>query len=277
MHAHYISFDIEDWFQVPFAAASVPRDGWEKLPSVVADGTAQILGLLKRHDVTATFFVVGWIAERYPDLVRRIRDGGHEIGSHSYAHQPLDQLTPEAVDGDTARSSEILEKITGTRPLGYRAPLGSIGERNAWALDILKKHGFQYDSSIYPANPFVYSGMRNVPTMPYEISPGFWEIPLSVERIAGAAVPLSGGFYLRLLPLTAFGRLLARKNARAEACVLYYHPWEFATEYPRPIRHPLKRFIQYYNLKSVAPKLDLLLSRFRFRPLRDALRGEAAS
>jgi len=274
---NYLSFDIEDWFQVPFASRDVNRSDWETLQSNVVDGTQTILDLLSRRRVSATFFIVGWIAERHPDLVRRIADGGHEIGSHSYAHRPLDELSPEELDKDTALSVEILTHVTGQKPRGYRAPMGSIGDDNAWAIDILRKNGVRYDSSIYPSSPFVYSGMRGAKAAPFEIANGLWEVPLSAETIAGLPIPLSGGFYLRLASPGVFQWLMKRKNARGESCVLYYHPWEFSTSYPRPIRNLPKRFIQYHNLDSVTPKLDRLLSSFEFGPLIDALPKDVAA
>lgn len=268
---HYLSFDIEDWFHVPFAAPYLRRTDWDRKVSIVESGTQSILELLYRHGVKATFFVLGLAAARHPGLIREIAEAGHEIGIHGNDHIPIAEVSRTCFREDVRAALSAVGGTTGVHPMGYRAPLCSIDSETLWALDVLRDEGLRYDSSVYPSSPLAYAGMGDVPSEPYEIIERFYEVPLSCETVFGIPLPLSGGFYLRLAPLPIFSWLLARRSKRAESAVLYYHPWEFSIEYPRVIRHPLKRFIQYHSLRSVRPKLEHLLSTFRFRPLREAL------
>ncbi len=222
---------------------------------------------MDEHDAKATYFVVGLVAEEFPDLVREIHDRGHEVATHGYWHKPVDEMSPEEFEIDLEKSLDAIEAACGYRPIGYRAPLGSLDDKTLWVLDILKQKGLKYDSSIYPANPLVYGGVKNFRPDIHEIRADLWEVPLSAGRVLGLPFPISGGFYLRLLPFKIFQGLMAEKNRRGESVVLYYHSWEFQTRYPRIIPIGLKRFIQYYNLDSVHPKLKVLLNNYCFRPL----------
>lgn len=268
---HFLSFDIEDWFDVPFVKPFLVESRFEKLPSVVESGTRSILVLLGQNQVKATFFVVGQIAERFPDLVREIVDQGHEVGTHGYLHVTPDQMSKVEFEEDLVKSLDAIEKATGHRPKGYRAPLGSLAPNTLWVLDLLKKQGLMYDSSIYPAHPLVYGGIRGFAQEVHQILPDFWEVPLSTAPILGLPCPISGGFYLRFLPFLFFKRALRRRTEDQLPAVLYYHSWEFSTDYPRPIPWGAKRFIQYYRLDSVRPKLEDLIRSFSFGPICDAI------
>lgn len=267
----YLSFDIEDWHQVPFATPYLTATPRHRLESVVVAGTERILALLNKYDVKATFFVVGEVADAHPELVQQIVADGHEVGCHGYAHIPISDMTPEAFEADLQRGVDVIRRITGTSPAGFRAPLASIGEREFWAIDIIRRTGFRYDSSIYPPSPFVHRALADIPPAVHEIVAGLWEVPLTVERWLGLGIPLSGGFYIRVLPERVYRHLLNRHMSRGEPAVVYFHSWEFETAYPRVVRHPLKRFVQYHNLESIERKLEKLLGMYRFRRLSDAL------
>lgn len=266
-----LSFDIEDWFQVPFASKQVKRSEWNNHFSIVLKGTNKILKLLKKYNIQATFFIVGWIAKKYPNIVKIINDEGHEVASHGYSHITLDNLNHKEISDDLDKSIEIIYKILGHAPLGYRAPMGSIGTNNLWVLEVLKKKGFLYDSSIYPTNYFVHSGVKGVRSETHEIINGLWEVPLSVQSFLKIPIPLSGGFYLRLIPLFFYSRLVEKHINTNKNTILYFHPWEFETKYPKLIKNPLKFFIQYYNLNSVESKLEKLLDKYSFISIKDEL------
>ena len=264
---NYLSFDIEDWFQVPFVNDVVKQKDWGNMSSIVEDGTAEILTILNKHKVKATFFVLGWIAKKYPELVKEIAKQGHEIASHGYGHQTLDNISKAELDYDLKKSNEVISKITNKPIIGYRAPMGSIGDKNIWVLDVLINNGFKYDSSIYTSSLLVHSGSRHICDEITEIKKGFWEVPLSVETYMKIPVPISGGFYLRSLPFFLFKKLMKKRNKAKKTTVLYYHPWEFSTQYPQIAQSYFKRFIQYYNLPSVKPKLEELLKVYDFVPI----------
>jgi polysaccharide deacetylase family protein (PEP-CTERM system associated) len=169
---HLLSFDIEEWFQVPFVEGYIEKGQWTRLNATVEDGTSRILSLLDRHSTKATFFVVGWIAEQYPTLVREIIKRGHEVACHGYDHITVDRMSRETFRIDLKRAREAIFAVAGRIPHGYRAPLASIGEKNRWALLEIRDAGFLYDSSIYRTNPFVHSGLKDVGPKPYEIERG---------------------------------------------------------------------------------------------------------
>ena len=269
-----LSFDIEDWFQVPFAASNIRREKWETFKTITPEGTNLILAFLKKHDIKATFFVLGWIADKYPDLIKFIHNEGHEIASHGYYHETLDNLNQEDLSDDLDKSIDVLNKITGCEPAGYRAPLGSIGDNNKWVLHELRKKGFKYDSSIYPTNLFVHSGSRSIQTEIHEIIDNLLEVPFSVETFMKIPIPLSGGFYIRSIPFFIYKKLLKKHACSKKNTILYFHPWEFDTNYPKVIKNPIKYFIQYYNLNSVRIKLEKLFDIYSFISIKEKLRIE---
>jgi len=269
-----MTIDVEDYFHVSAFEATVPRSRWTSLESRVVANTERLLDLFARAGVHATFFVLGWVADRHPALVRRIAEAGHEVGSHGFAHRLIyDQSASEFRD-DLRRSLDAIAGASGTQVLGYRAPSFSITPRSLWALDIIREEGFVYDASVFPIRHDRY-GLPSAPRHFHvlERSAGtLWECPGSTVRIAGTNLPVGGGGYFRLLPYAWTRWGMARLNDRERrAAVFYLHPWEIDPEQPRLPASRLSRFRHYTNLRRTEGRLERLLRDFRFAPLRDVL------
>jgi len=264
-----ISFDIEDWFQVENLKEAISYNDWEGCDLRVVENTRKILKILERHQTLATFFVLGWIAEKCPSLIKEIAAEGHEIASHGYGHELIYKLTPETFCNDLQRSKEILESITSKRVFGYRAPSFSITPKSEWALDILKSLGFTYDSSIFPTSFHHRYGFNGVSSSPFKFSNGLIEMPLSTYRIGGANFPLAGGGYFRLFPYSYFQRFFRRLNKQSKPIIFYLHPWELDPEQPRMKIRFNYRLRHYVNLEKTEGRLEKLLKEFRFVPLID--------
>lgn len=264
-----ISFDIEDWFQVENLKEAISYNDWEGCDLRVVENTRKILKILERHQTRATFFVLGWIAEKCPSLIKEIAAEGHEIASHGYGHELIYKLTPETFCNDLQRSKEILESITSKRVFGYRAPSFSITPKSEWALDILKSLGFTYDSSIFPTSFHHRYGFNGVSSSPFKFSNGLVEMPLSTYRIGGANFPLAGGGYFRLFPYSYFQRFFRRLNKQSKPIIFYLHPWELDPEQPRMKIRFNYRLRHYVNLEKTEGRLEKLLKEFRFVPLID--------
>ena len=262
-----MSVDVEDYFQVGAFEHTIPRPDWEKWPCRVEGNIARILALFERRGIKATFFTLGWIAERYPGVVRRIVDGGHELASHGYGHQRASALTREDFRDDVTRAKALLEDIGGVAVRGYRAPSFSIGQDNLWALDVLAETGHRYSSSIYPIAHDHY-GMPGAPRFPYrpERCPQLLEMPPTTVDWRGRNLPAAGGGYFRLLPYAASRWLIGRVNHQDKRpAMFYFHPWEVDPEQPRIPGAPLKsRFRHYVNLGRMEAKLDRLCRDFRW-------------
>jgi polysaccharide deacetylase family protein (PEP-CTERM system associated) len=266
-----ISVDVEEHFQVTGFEGVVSRDAWDRSPSRVEDNTSRLLDLFDELEVSATFFVLGWVAERHPGLVRRIAERGHEIGSHGYSHKLVYTQDPEEFRQETARSRQILQDASGQRIDGYRAATFSITGRNLWALDILAETGFAYDSSLFP----VVHDRYGVPGAPRNIhrlrTPGgmtLVEVPPSTLALGRAIVPVAGGGYLRLYPGPITHWAIARLNDREGIpAIVYLHPWEVDPGQGRIRGSWINRFRHYYGLKSTDRKLRALARRFRFGPV----------
>jgi polysaccharide deacetylase family protein (PEP-CTERM system associated) len=273
-----LTVDVEEHFQVSAFAGTVCRDDWEAIPSRVEANTARVLDLLDEAGVVGTFFVLGWIGERYPGLVRRIADRGHEVASHGYSHTLVYEQSPPAFREETLRSRKLLEDVSGQPVVGYRAASFSIGRRNLWALDILAEAGFLYDSSIFPVVHDRY-GMPGAPRRIHRLdTPSgatLVEVPPSCLGWRGLTLPVCGGGYLRIYPLALTRWSVSRLNDRESMpAIVYIHPWELDPEQPR-VRAPWpSRFRHYTGLRSTAPKLRELMSRFRFGPLREIVERE---
>lgn len=271
---HALSFDIEDWFHIVDIPGLEDPAAWEGRESLVERRTDDILAALSRHGVRATFFVLGWIADRHPSLVKRIADAGHELGSHSYWHRRVYTLDPEEFRSDTLRSLDAIEKACGVRPRGYRAPSFSILKGTEWALDVLLDCGIAWDASLFPAprghggypcgdEPQLFGALPSGRSIP--------ELPLGVMRIAGRGLCFSGGGYMRLLPLWLIERGFRQFEQRGLPAVVYLHPRDFAPECPR-VPMPLhRRFKCYVGLGTTMRKLEALLSRRRFAPCGEVL------
>lgn len=266
-----LSFDIEDWFQVENLRSVIPRGDWDKYELRVERNTLKILEILRKHNTKATFFVLGWIAERCPELVRKISQEGNEIASHGYSHELVYNQTQFQFEEDLLRSKRILEGITGKEVLGYRASNFSITQESIWAIDILKKCGFKYDSSIFPVSFHDRYGFKGVNSRPFVFDNGLVEVPLSTVKVLNVRLPLAGGGYFRLLPYFYFRYFFKRLNKNGESFVFFLHPWELDPGQPR-VNIPLKyRFRHYNNLDKTEIKLRQLLLDFDLRGIWDLL------
>jgi len=256
-----LSFDIEDWFTVRNMRDIYQFDDWEKQELRVRIGLDFILHELSRKNIKATFFILGWIAEKCPDIVRDIDLAGHEICSHGYAHIPIDLLTPESFDKDLKQSINCLTKLTQKKIKGFRAPSFSITKNTIWAIDILKKNGFEYDSSIFSIIHPDY-GINNFPTKTTYIQ-DLIEVPLRKGAFYGVSIPVCGGGYFRLLPYRLVKKILAR-TLKQESFVMYFHPWEFDPDQPKVGLGFFKKFRHYIGLRSNRRKFSNLLDDFTF-------------
>ena len=261
-----MSIDVEDYFQVAAFAPHIERSKWESLECRVERNVDLILELLDRHDTQATFFTLGWIAERHPGIVRRIVTGGHELASHGYGHERVSDLDPDSFRSDLLRAKGILEDVGGTAVHGYRAPSFSIGRANLWAHDVRAETGHRYSSSVYPIAHDHY-GMPEAPRFAWRSPSGVVEIPPSSLQVLGRNLPASGGGYFRLLPYPVSRWSLRRINrVEREACIFYFHPWEVDPAQPRIRNAGIKsKFRHYLNLDRMAKRLDRLLSDFRWQ------------
>lgn len=260
-----MSVDVEDYFQVGAFEKTIARDAWETWPCRVEANIERILALFARHQIQATFFTLGWMAERYPGMVRSIVAAGHELASHGYGHQRVSDLTREEFQADVVRAKKLLEDLTGVAVIGYRAPSFSIGSNNLWALDVLAETGHRYSSSIYPIAHDHY-GMPEAPRFPYrpQSCPTLLELPPTTVPLAGRNLPAAGGGYFRLLPYAASRWLIRRiTEGEGQAAMFYFHPWEVDPGQPRIPGAPLKsRFRHYVNLNVMEAKLDRLCQDF---------------
>jgi len=264
-----LSIDVEEYFQVEATAGIIPPSAWQRWPSRVEAATYRLLDLLAERDCRATFFALGWVAQRHRALIRAIAEAGCEVACHGYAHQHLRRLTPERFRADVHRARLLLEDITGRPVMGYRAPTFSICGDTLWALDVLVAEGFQYDSSIFPVRHDRY-GLPTAPRWPHVIrrpAGRIVELPPLTARIGGVNLPMAGGGYLRLLPASAILWAVRRMNRQGRAAVVYLHPWEIDRGQPRIPVSPLNRWRHRVGLGRTAAKLRHLLSATRFAPL----------
>lgn len=270
-----LTIDVEDYFQVSAFAPYIARAQWEDHDCRVERNVDRILQLLDTHGTPATFFTLGWIAERYPQLVRRIVDGGHEIASHGYRHERASDLTESAFFTDIDTAKKLLEDLTGQAVHGYRAPSFSIGRGNLWAFDCLERAGYRYSSSIYPIRHDHY-GMPEAPRFAHQVRERLLEVPVTTARLLERNWPASGGGYFRLLPYALSRWLLQRVNERdAQAVVFYFHPWEIDAAQPRVAGIDAKtRFRHYVNLHRTEGRLARLLADFHWGRMDHIFLGE---
>lgn len=258
-----MTIDVEDYFQVSAFAPYIARGDWDSRECRVERNVDRILGLLAEQGTQATFFTLGWVAERYPQLVRRIVEGGHEIASHGYGHERASDLSPEAFRADVGRAKALLEDLSGREVLGYRAPSFSIGERNLWAFDVLRDCGYRYSSSVYPIRHDHY-GMPDSPRFAYPVREGLLEVPVTTLRLRGRNLPSSGGGYFRLLPYALSRWLIEQVNRNdQQSAVFYFHPWEIDPGQPRIAGIDAKtRFRHYVNIGRTEARIAQLLRDF---------------
>lgn len=265
-----LTIDVEDYFQVSAFAPYIARSDWDRRECRVERNVQRILGLLDERRVRATFFTLGWIAERYPGLVRDIVAGGHELASHGYGHERASDLDREAFRHDIVRAKSVLEDTGGVAVKGYRAPSFSIGKGNLWALETLARTGHRYSSSIYPIAHDHY-GMPDAPRFAHHTDQGLLEVPVTTLRLFNRNLPSSGGGYFRLLPYATTRWMLNRVNrVEREPAIFYFHPWEIDPAQPRIAGIDAKtRFRHYVNIDRNERKLGRLLQDFRWGRMDD--------
>jgi polysaccharide deacetylase family protein (PEP-CTERM system associated) len=265
---------VEDYFHVSAFEGVIAPESWDDLPPRVEDNTMRVLEMLDSHGLTATFFVLGWVAKRFPDLVRAIQAAGHEIACHGYGHERICFQSPSTFRRDVSRAKALLEDITGQPVLGYRAPSYSITQKTLWALDILMEEGFLYDSSIFPIAHDLY-GIPGAYPHPHRILRDAGEIlefPPTTLRLSlwgrGLAVPIAGGGYLRLFPEWFLHWGLEQVNTRdGQPIALYFHPWEIDPDQPRVKAGWKSSFRHYHNLEKTEGRLRRLFGRMNFAPM----------
>jgi polysaccharide deacetylase family protein (PEP-CTERM system associated) len=270
-----MTIDVEDYYHVSVFDGLIPRHQWPQLESRVEGNTERLLDLFAEYEVTGTFFVLGCVAERHPELVQRIAGAGHEIASHGYGHRLIYDQTPRAFREDVRRAKGLLESTSGTAVHGYRAPSYSITPRSLWALDILIEEGYTYDSSIFPIRHDRY-GIPLSPRHPYVLErPGgaIIEAPASTAAIGRFNLPIAGGGYFRILPYQWCRWGINRVNQTEDRGVIFYlHPWEIDPDQPRLSAGMLSSFRHYRNLDQTEARMRQLLSDFHFGPMSEVLR-----
>ncbi|OFZ96967.1 MAG: polysaccharide deacetylase [Betaproteobacteria bacterium RBG_19FT_COMBO_58_11] len=261
-----MTIDVEDYFQVSAFAPHIPRAQWDSLPCRVERNVMRILDMLDAQPAKATFFTLGWVAERYPHLVREIVGRGHELASHGYGHLRATDQTEREFRADVTHAKKLLEDLSGVPVNGYRAPSFSIGARNLWAFDVLSDAGYQYSSSVYPIKHDHY-GMPDAPRFAFQSNQyGLLEVPPTTFNMLGRKFPASGGGYFRLLPYGVSAWMMRRVNEQdGNACIFYFHPWEIDPEQPRQRGISIKtRFRHYVNLSRMEGRLTRLLKDFQW-------------
>jgi len=271
-----LTIDVEDWF------TDLNYKYWDRFKDTIVHNVELILKILKENNAAATFFIVGYFAKKYPELVEKIFEANHEIGSHGYNHIAISDLSPEQFEKDLIESKIIIEKIIGEKIWGYRAPFFTITEETSWAITTLKNNHFKYDSSVFPFKIYKY-GIPNAPTFPYRISlenikkidnnESFLEFPLSTYRIPFIRknIPIAGGFYLRFFPLKFITFAIKSINKKKHPAIIYTHPWEFNPNNPR-INSIV--WYNYYRLNTTEKKFRKLLNDFQFTSIRDWMENE---
>ena len=278
MTTNCLTIDVEDYFQVNAFAPYVRQDQWDTFPLRVGDNTHRILDMLDRYNIKATFFILGWVAERLPTLAQEIQRRGHEIACHGYGHQLIFKIGPDRFREDIRRSKSLLEEQAGVKIHGYRAPSYSITRQSLWALDILVEEGFTYDSSIFPILHDTY-GIPDAQRFPHTLQTNagpLAEFPLTTLSLnlgwKKMHLPIAGGGYLRLLPVEIIRRGIARINVKErQPAVLYFHPWEIDPDQPRIKAGMKSTFRHYLNLRGTERKLGYLFERIGFAPMKEVL------
>lgn len=272
-----LTIDVEDYFQVSAFASHIARSEWNTRECRIERNIDCILEMLALRDTKATFFTLGWIAERYPQVVRQIVHAGHELASHGYGHERATEQTEAAFFADIDLAKMVLEDLTSSAVNGYRAPSFSIGAGNLWAFDCLARAGYRYSSSIYPIRHDHY-GMPESPRFAYEVRPGLMEIPITTCRVLKRNLPSSGGGYFRLLPYAVSRWMLSRVNGHdREPGVFYFHPWEIDAGQPRIEGISRKtRFRHYVNIDRMEGRLNQLLCDFKWGRMDDIFMNQEA-
>lgn len=270
-----LTIDVEDYFHVSAFEQIIKREEWDRFESRVEDNTCRILDLLSKKGVSATFFVLGWVAERFPSLVRDIHEAGHEVACHGYSHRLVYSQTPQEFREETRLSKRILEDACGCSVLSYRAASYSITGQSAWALEILAEEGFRFDSSVFPVVHDRYGiprAMRGPVRIELDSGLTLVECPLSTLSFLDWRLPIAGGGYFRLFPYPLLRMAVRRLNHRDRLPLIFYlHPWELDPHQPRIQATGLSRFRHYFNLHKTASRFDTILGDFEFGPLAAAM------
>jgi polysaccharide deacetylase family protein (PEP-CTERM system associated) len=266
-----LTIDVEEHFQVHAFTSVIRQAEWESHSSRVVPNTRRILQLLAALDVKATFFILGWVADRHPTLVQEIAAGGHEIGTHGYWHKLIYEQKPAEFAADLRESITAIQRAcAGVTIMGYRAPAFSITTESLWALDLLRDENLRYDSSIFPIGFHDRYGIPGAERFSYRLPNGLWELPVSTLRMGRQNIPVAGGGYFRLYPLRVTRFAIRRLNQQQRPAVVYLHPWEFDPEQPRINGAPmLSRFRHYINLAQTYNRLNQLLRDFTFAPMQE--------
>ncbi|MFQ5901247.1 MAG: XrtA system polysaccharide deacetylase [Thermodesulfobacteriota bacterium] len=276
-----LTIDVEDYYHASVFVDVVDQSDWPNYESRVVRNTERILTVLSQHNVKGTFFILGWIAENYPELIKEIDGKGHEIACHSYDHKLIYKHSQRSFREDIRRARKILENITGKKVAGYRAPTFSVINESLWALQILKEEGFEYDSSVFPVvhDNYGIPDAERFPSM-FQVNGGeaIREFPMSTLRILGWNIPVSGGGYLRLFPYRFIRWAIKRINViEKQPAIIYFHPWELDPHQSRIKVGPFSRFRHYVNLDKMEGKLENLLRDFKFGTVRDCLKTAFSS
>jgi len=273
-----LSVDIEDWFQVGAFERIVRREDWDTLQPRVERNSDAVLALFARHGVYATFFTLGWVAERYPDLIRRIAAAGHEVASHGWDHVRVFTMTPGQFRADIGRTRALLEDLTGRRVAGYRAPSFSIDSRTPWAHEILAEEGYAYSSSVAPISHDHYGwpGAPRFAFRPVKES-ALVELPVTSAKFGGKLLAAGGGGFFRLLPYRFSRWAIRQVNREGRPAIFYFHPWEIDPSQPRLVNAPLRSKLRHYSrLGAMEAKLHRLIQEFRWGSVADAAAAEAS-
>ena len=267
--ANVLTVDFEDWYQ----GLEIPMADWPKYEDRIEGVGHRLLDLLAETGARATFFVLGYVAERHGDLIRKIVAAGHELGTHGFSHSFIYRQTPAQFRAELGRSVEVLRELTSQEVLGHRAAYFSITRDSLWAFEILAELGLRYDSSIFPVVNYRY-GIADAPRWPYEVKTGggtILEFPISTWRVWGRNVPVAGGAYFRIYPYRFTRAALRSINAEGRPAMFYLHPWELDPEHPRILLPRRVSLTHYFNLRRMEPRLRRLLADFTFVPMKEAL------
>ncbi len=262
--------DLEDWFHFEFGGFSVPMDSWNEMEGRIVSVTDQLLEVLNTHDANATFYILGWVAEKYPQVIRKIADLGHEIGCHTYCHHLVNQVAPEVFRADLRKAKTILEDASGQSVLNFRAPYFSIDHTSDWAFEVLCEEGFLYDSSIFPAKRMI-GGSPSGLVFPHKVhtpSGEIYEMPISVIDVLGMRFTLFGGGYFRLLPFSLVSKAIHVVNKTGYPVNFYIHPHDLDAGQPRAEMGAFSKFRRYVGVEKTWGKLDCLLSQFHFSSMK---------
>lgn len=269
-----LTIDFEDWFCVSNLSPTIRFEDWGKCESRIRTNASKLLDVLDKHKFKATFFVLGWIAERFPDLIYSIDKRGHEIASHGYSHIPLSNMSRVEFDLDLKKAIKIKRDIINKEITGYRSPSFSITPKTSWAFEILVNNGIKYDSSVFPTSLHPEYGYPGFTTEIQSPVTGLLEIPLNVMNLFGISIPYGGGGYFRLYPYYITEVFLKKRNRSGKPFVFYLHPWEIDYEQPRVRTNIAKYFRHYCNLKSTFGKFERVLQNYSFTTIRELLLKE---